>query len=261
MSETAVETGVLSEELVRILAGVCEQKLEGELTAGPSDEPTACARIQFLRLDADRLEATLPAVEGEPVFLGRGEAVELRFVWHDQLYQLGAGVLRRIPSVSDDSSSCDTLHFHKLSALKRIQRRETYRLSLLDLPPPLISFSRPGDSSVGATGSLIELSETGGRALVAKAVMPFLQHGDTCHVSFQLPGDPESCEFQAHMTRIISSKEDLLVIVGLSWHLDGSWSEARRLQARVAKFIAERQRKGAVRQHKCDARRRSRSNP
>lgn len=244
MSETLVETGVLSEEARRILTGVCECRLEGELTAGPPEEPTACARIGFVRLDGDRLEADLPMIEGQPVYLARGEPVELRFVWHDQLYQLRARVMRRMPSASADSSCCDTLQFDKFGALTRIQRRETYRLSLLDLPPPLLSFSRPGDSSVSATGSLIELSETGGRALVAKSVIPFLEHSDRCHVSFELPGDVESFELHAHTARIISSNEDLLVVVGLSWELDGSWSEARRLQARVARFIAERQRIG-----------------
>ncbi len=244
MSKTIVKTGELSEEARRILTRLCEGELEGELTAGPPDEPTACARILFVRLDGDRLEADLLAVDGEPVYLAKGDAVDLRFVWRDQLYHLPACVKRRLPSASDDPSSCDTLHFHKFDKLKRIQRRQRYRVSLLDLPPPMISFTRSGDSSESATGSLIELSETGGRALVATAVMPFLQHSATFRVSFQLPGDPEPFEFIARMARIISSEDDILTVVGLSWQLDDSWSEGRRVEARVSRFIAERQRKG-----------------
>ena len=244
MSKAVVKTGELSEEARRILIGLCEGGLKGELTAGPPDEPTARARIRFVRLDGDRLEADLPVADGEPVCLTRGDAVVLRFVWRDQVYQLRACVKQRLPSASDDPSSCDTLHFDKFGKLTRIQRRQTYRVSLLDLPPPLISFTRSDDSSVSATGSLIELSETGGRALVATAVMPFLRHSDTFRISFHLPDDPEPFVFLARRTRIISSEDDILVAVGLSWQLDGSWSEGRRVQARVSKFIAERQRKG-----------------
>ena len=244
MSQTVVETNVLSDEARRILTELCEREHEGELTTGPSDEPTASAQLRFLRLDGDRLEADLLTGEGEPLYLARGNVVELRFVWHDQLYQLPARVKRRLPSASVGPSSGNTLHFDEFGTLKRIQRRQRYRVSLLDLPPPLISFSQPGDSSASATGSLIELSETGGRALVANDVIPYLQHSDTVRVSFQLPGDPESFEFFARLARIISSEDDLLVVVGLSWELDASWSETRRLQARVAKFIAQHQRKG-----------------
>lgn len=244
MSETVVETGVLSEEARRILAGLCERDLEGELTAGPPEKWTACLRIRFLRLDGDRLEADLSVVKGEPVYLARGDAVDLRFVWRNQLYHLPARVKERLPSTSADPSSSETLHFDKFGPLKRIQRRQTYRVSLLDLPPPLIAFTRSGYSSVSATGSLIELSETGGRTLVAKAAMPFLRRSDTFRVSFQLPDDPESFEFDARIARIIGSEDDILVVVGLSWQLGGSSSKARGVQTRVATFIAEHQRKG-----------------
>lgn len=244
MSETVVETGVLSEEARRILTGLCEREVEGELTAGPPEERTACLRIRFLRLDGDRLEADMPAVENELVHLVRGDAVDLRFVWHDQLYHLPARVKGRLPSASAGSSSFETLHFDKFGPLKRIQRRKTYRISLLDLPPPLISFAQPCEPLVSATGSLIELSETGGRALVAKDAMPFLRHNDPFRVSFQLADDQESFDFHARLARVISSDDDILVVVGLSWKLDGSWSEGRRVQTRVATFIAEHQRKG-----------------
>lgn len=243
MSKAVVKTGELSEEARRILTGLCEGELEGELTAGPPDEPTACAQIRFVRLDGDRLEADLPVAEDEPVYVAGGDAVVLRLVWRDQLYHLPARVKRCLPSPSDAPSSCDTLHFHRFGKLKRIQRRQTYRVSLLNLPPPLILFTRSGDSSVSATGSLIELSEAGGRALVAEAVMPFLRESDTFRISFQLPNDPEPFEFSARMARVIGSEDDVLVVVGLSWQLDGSWSEERRVQARVSRFIAERQRK------------------
>ena len=243
MVDTVVESGALCDEAVLIFTKLCEGKLEGELTAGPANEPKVRTSVRFIRIDDGRLEVGLSTVKGESVDLAVGDAVVLRFVWCGQLYQIPARLRRRLASTTAGPFLSETLHFEKFGELDKIQRRETYRLSLLDLPPPLISFSPPDDWSVQTTGSLIELSESGGRALVASGVMQDLRPDNTYHVSFELPGDPDPYAFRAKITRIISSEDDILVVIGLAWQLDRSWSEERRLQARVAKFIAENQRK------------------
>lgn len=243
MAETAFKTAMLSPEARRILSAVCDDRLDGELSVNGGEDFDVCIRVVFEQLDDQRLELTLPGADCDPVYLSGGDVVTIRFSWHDQFYHLRARVKRRVLAASREPTSRDMLHLEKFSELKRIQRRETYRVSLLNLPPPLISFMHEGESTVCATGSLMELSESGGGTLIAEAAMPELLKSDRFHVAFELPGDDEPFLLEARLVRKGREDDDIFALVGLIWEIDGSWAEGRRVQSRVGRFIASLQRK------------------
>lgn len=243
MSQAAIESDLSSEETLRVLSELSKDHRHGDLTAGPAGAPTFSAQVRFVKVVDETLVLNFPTFPGEWIDLARGDVVELRFVQGDQLYRLTATVIRRSPAAPSESASTIRLLLGRFQELERLQRRETFRVSLLDLPPPMISFTPVGMAEEHANGTLIELSETGGKVLVADAVLPLIRLKQLYRVAFDLPGDCEPFVLVARIERERTFPGDGLAFVGISWQLDASWAEARRAQTRVAKFIASHQRR------------------
>ena len=243
VSQAAVESDLSSEQTLRVLSELSKDHRHGDLTAGPAGAPTFSAQVRFLKLVDETLVLDFPTFPGESIDLARGDVVELRFVQGDQLYRLVATVIRRSSAPLSGPASTIGLLLGRFQELERLQRRETFRVSLLDLPPPMISFTPVGMADEQANGTLIELSETGGKVLVAEAVLPLIRLKQLHRVTFELPGDCEPFVLIARIERERTFPGDGLAFVGISWQLDASWAEARRAQMRVAKFIASHQRK------------------
>ncbi len=248
MSQTTVEHEIAPAEARQILARLCEQNHNAELISNAVGSPPVRAKIRLLQLSRDTLVVDYPAVDGDPVRLAEREPVEIRFVWADQFFSFVAPVRERVRGTPRGSATADLLVLDFPEGLERVQRRGSFRVSLLDLPAPPITFTHTGRNSEPLTGAIVELSETGGRAMVADRLLPEIQNNELFHVSIELPGGAEPLTLPGRIERVQHYADDGVAMIGISWQLDHSWPEARRTQARLAKFLATQQRR-ALRQH------------
>lgn len=242
MSRTGIEQDIAPVEARRMLSTLCEQNHRGELCSTAIGDAPVRAEVRFLQLSGDTLAVDYPVVDGEPLRLAKSEAVELRFVWKDQFYSFVAPVKERVAGESAGRASMDMLVLELPEGMERVQRRRSFRVSLLDLPAPSVTFTRTSGDGESLGGALVELSETGGRVMVADALLPMFEVNQTFNVSFEIPDEGELLTIPARVERSLQYADDGVAMIGISWQLDQHWSEARRTLTRLSKFLVAQQR-------------------
>ena len=231
----------------KILRTLCERNHSAELAYQPNETTINRYKVRFLALAEGAIVIDQPMHSGHPVPLRPDELVEMVFNWGDLRLRFNATIIKKKKWQPAGGPRLDVLLITEPRTLAKAQRRNCYRLSLIHLPTATIRLMPADNQGEPLEALMIDVSETGVGMIMPDKGVKFEQ-GRLYICSFNLPEDPQPIVLVGEVRWFVQDRENNRVKMGLAWQLDEENLDARRVQRRLAVFIANQQRLALRRQ-------------
>jgi c-di-GMP-binding flagellar brake protein YcgR len=232
----------------KILAHLCERNQSAELVHRPEGGDPMHAKVRFLLVTEHGFWIDQPTKFGRPVLLREADEISLLFLWGDQRLAFSSQVIERGQCVVRDGPRVNGLRVAFPERIEKAQRRSCYRVSMIHYPNAAIQFFRIGESQEAFHASMLNLSETGCGVIASAVKAADVLEGELYDTRFLLPGESGDIELPAEVRWKRKTEDRRHLEIGLQWQLDGGDMDARRIQRRLALFIANEQRLALHRQ-------------
>lgn len=232
----------------KILGSACDRNQSAEFSLHAEGGPPERTKVRLLELRGETLWIDQPFHHGRPMLLRPGSAVSIVFTWGEQRLGFTSSVIERTTWTSSRGQKVPALALQAPATLEKAQRRGCYRLSLVHLPDAIIRFMKADGSGEPFDALLVNISETGCGISSEKDMADHVKVGDLYIGSFTLPDDPAPIVLVGEVRWCRPLRNTDRIEMGIQWQLDEGDPEARRVQRRLAIFIAQEQRLALQRQ-------------
>lgn len=225
------------------LDSLCAENHPCEVVRSSDETSVPPGKARFLDLDDGTLVIDHPTVSGKRLSVSEGEEVQVFFNQDGACWGFSSRVRKRSGQVVCGSNIVETLELARPDQIRRIQRRECYRVHFYPaLRPNLRVIGNEADQEA-LDGTLLDLSESGCAVMLPEETGALLGVGEYYEVQFELGGDLGDYSIVGQVLRIEDLASPGGVLVGVAWQLDESFVESRKVRMRLAQFIAAEQRR------------------
>jgi c-di-GMP-binding flagellar brake protein YcgR len=228
-------------DLHAVLARLCDRRQRVRVTPAVSGDRAATIHTRFLSLADNVLLLDwpnggirdIPARDGivDVYFEYQGQRYAFRTRTAGRSWSGGAGRVRQVA--------------WKLVPPVRVtprQQRAHFRISVTDLDPIAVTLCPTDQPETSATGQLVDLSASGFRGTAGLDAADVLRKGRTCWAQFSLPGDETPIELIVRIVHSEPRTANVIVVFGCAVCGGDDPQALRAQQARIQRFVAERER-------------------
>ena len=234
-----------------VLEVACARNLPITILYSSDDHTAVILRARLLGLDAEHLFLDRPRNAAGPTEIDAEQEFDAYFTLNGVRHSFPSRVVTRSRIVAiNDRKDTAGMVIERPAALHREQRREDYRVRLLDRDTILINVHTavPGGDGVCEIhahcfrAALVNLSAGGAGLLVPAPDANLLAAGDELFVLFELPDDAEPISLIVEVRHIRDYGSGTDKQIGVSFQPWPSGRDHRRLQQRLRRFVAQVQR-------------------
>lgn len=239
LSDESEKSGTTSATLDSLCAAnhPCEVVRRSDETSVPP------GKARFLDLADDTLVIDHPTTSGKRLSVSEGEEIEVFFNRDGACWGFSSRVRKRSGQLVCGSNVVQTLELSRPDQIRRIQRRECYRVHFYPALRPNLRIIGEEADQEPLDGTLLDLSESGCAVILPEETRALLSVGEYYEVRFELGGELGEYSIVGQVRRIEDPATSGGIVVGVAWQLDESFVESRKVRMRLAQFIAAEQRR------------------